>query len=107
MLNDQDQCLLNDQCLENIYFFISQSSLYCIALGLYVLKLQSFDYKTKHLNIILLSHYLEIKCDNWYEWYVYHFMQVVCYTQTIISYVFTGLKDGWVGVEEFIYFWSL
>jgi len=35
--------------LRKVYLFISQSSLYCIAL--YVLKLQRFDHKTKHLNI--------------------------------------------------------
>jgi len=37
--------------LRKVYLFISQSSLYCIAL--YVLKLQGFD----HWNIILLRHY--------------------------------------------------
>jgi len=37
--------------LRKVYLFISQSSLYCIAL--FVLKLQRFDHKTDHLNIII------------------------------------------------------
>ncbi len=48
----------------NVYLFISQSSLYCIAL--YVLKLQSFDHKTKHLNNILLIYIIIRYSDNWF-----------------------------------------